>query len=412
MKRIGLGTFLLLLLAATVFGDGAQAYYGLSDWLARNFADANTGLTAFPTLLIPMGGRYEGMGTAYTAVAMDSGYLEANPAASSVLERGELSFLHHSWIADSNLEGIVYTMRLNHLGLGLGGKFLYVPFTEYNDWGERQSKGYFSESVATVNVSYNFFSSYDFYGLAVGASLKAAYRNVPASIYPDQSVLTGLMDFGMLTRFNFLKFYESRTKNFSVGLALKNLGLPALSEPLPTMATAGIAYSPIRPLTWAVDFNLPISFDPQSAPAERWYLATGFNLAVTSFLDLQTGLALKADNPRVSLGAIVDLKKVCFSLNYNLDLSGRLNPLDKFSLEAKLNLGDRGRLAQRNRIDELYLSGLEAYAQGNLEEAIRLWEQVLSIEPGFQPAQDNIATARKALELQNRVFEETQAENR
>jgi tetratricopeptide (TPR) repeat protein len=108
----------------------------------------------------------------------------------------------------------------------------------------------------------------------------------------------------------------------------------------------------------------------------------------------------------------VDLKKVCFSLNYNLDLSGRLNPLDKFSLEAKLNLGDRGRLAQRNRIDELYLSGLEAYAQGNLEEAIRLWEQVLSIEPGFQPAQDNIATARKALELQNRVFEETQAENR
>jgi tetratricopeptide (TPR) repeat protein len=412
MRRIGLLTILFLLAGVAGFGDSGAAYYGLSDFLSRNFADPNAGLTAFPTLLIPMGGRYEGMGTAYTAVALDSGYIEANPSASSVLERGELSFLHHSWIADSNLEGVIYTMRYNDLGIGLGGKFLYVPFTEYNDWGEREARGYFSESVATLNLSYNFFSSYAFYGLAVGANLKAAYRNVPAAIYPDQSVLTGLMDFGMLTRFNLFKFYNSRTKNFSVGLALKNLGLPALSEPVPTMATFGIAYSPIRPLTWALDFNLPISFDPQNTPAERWYLATGFNVAVTDFLALQSGFMLKADNPRVSVGAEVDLRTVSFVLNYNLDLSGRLNPLDKFSIEAKLNLGDRGRLAERTKVDELYLSGLEAYAQGNLQKAIELWEQALILDPGFQPARDNITTARKALDLQNRVFEETQGESR
>jgi hypothetical protein len=412
MKRIGLATILFLVMAVAVFGDTGVAYYSLSDFLSRNFADPNTGLTVFPTLLIPMGGRYEGMGTAYTAVAMDSGYLEANPAASSVIERGELSFLHHSWIADSNLEGIVYTMRFNNLGIGLGGKFLYVPFTEYNDWGEREARGYFSESVVTLNASYNFLSSYSFYGLAVGANLKAAYRNVPVAIYPDQSVLTAMIDVGVLTRFNLLKFYESRTKNFSVGLVLKNLGLPALNEPLPTTATAGIAYSPFRPLIWAVDFNLPVSFDPQSAPAERWYIATGVNVAVTSFLELQGGIQLKADNPRVSVGAAVDLRRVSFILNYNLDLSGRLNPLDKFSIEAKLNLGDRGRLAKRNQVDELYLNGLEAYAQGNLERAIELWEQALAADPGFQPARESITTARKALELQNRVFEETQGEAR
>jgi hypothetical protein len=412
MRRIGLLTILLLTLNVAGFANSGAAYYGLSEFLSRNFADPNAGLTVFPTLLVPMGGRYEGMGTAYTAVALDSGYLEANPSASSVLERGELSFLHHSWIADSNLEGVVYTVRYNDLGIGLGGKFLYVPFTEYNDWGERESRGYFSESVATLNLSYNFFSSYAFYGLAVGANLKAAYRNVPAAIYPDQSVLTGLMDFGLLTRFNLFKFYNSRSKNFSVGLVLKNLGLPALSEPLPTTATVGIAYSPIRPLTWALDFNLPISFDPQWAPAERWYIATGVNVAVTSFLELQSGFQLKGDNPRVSVGAAVDLRKVSFVLNYNLDLSGRLNPLDKFSIEAKLNLGDRGRLAERTRVDELYLSGLEAYARGSLQEAIELWEQALALDPGFQPARDNISTARKALELQNRVFEETQGETR
>ena len=406
MKRVGLSILLLLALGSRLPAGTGEAYFGLSGFLSQYFADPNTGLTVFPTLLIPMGGRYEGMGTAYAAVAMDSGFLESNPSGSALLERGELSFLHHSWIADSNLEGVIYTIRYNDLGIGIGGKFLFVPFTEYNDWGEREARGYFSETVATLNVSYNFFSSYSFYGLAVGANLKAAYRNVPIAIYPDQSVLTGLLDVGLLTRFNFLKFYSSRGKNFSVGLVLKNVGLPVLSEPLPTTGTLGIAYSPFRPLTWALDFNLPISFFPEQAPAERWYLATGVNVAVTPFLGLQGGVQLKGDNPRVSVGTTIDLAKVSFVLNYNLDLSGRLNPLDKFSIEAKLNLGDRGRLAERNRVDELYLAGLEAYAQGKLEEAIQLWEQTLELDASFLPARENIETARSALKLQQQMEEE------
>jgi hypothetical protein len=408
MRRLGLLLLCLLAFVGPAFAGSGETFYSLSDFLAQ-FADPNTGLTVFPTLLIPMGGRYEGMGTAYTAVAADSGFLEANPSGSSVLENGELSFLHHSWIADSNIEGVIYTVRYNDLGFGVGGKFLYVPFTEYNDWGEREARGYFSESVAILNLSYNFFSSYKFYGLAVGTNLKAAYRNVPAAIYPDQSVLTGLLDVGLLTRFNFLKGFISRSKNFSVGLAMKNLGLPALSEPVPTTATLGIAYSPFRPVTWALDFNLPVSFIPGEAPAEHWYLATGLNVTVASFLQLQSGFQLKGDNPRVSVGSTIDLSKVSFVLNYNLDLSGRLNPLDKFSIEAKLKLGDRGRLAERDRLDELYLNGLEAYATGRLAEAIAFWEQVLQIDPGFAPARENIETAQKALKLQLEMVQQLEA---
>ena len=392
----------MLLFALPIWADFAEFYYNLNQAFSR-FADPNTGLTAFPTLLIPMGGKLEGMGTAYTAVAADSGYLEANPSASSSLETGELSFFHHNWIADSNLEGVVYTIRYNNLGIGLGGKFLYVPFTAYNEWGERESRGYISETVATLNVSYNFFSGYSFYGLGLGANLKAAYRHVPAAIYPDQSALTGMIDLGLLTRFNFLKFYISRAKNFSVGIAVKNVGLPALDDPLPTVATAGIAYSPIRPLTWAFDFNLPFSFTPEQAPAERWYLASGLSVTVTHFLSIHGGFQWKGENPKISVGSAIDLKKVSFILNYNLDLSGRVDPLDKFSVEAKLNLGDRGRLALQNRIDELYLNGLEAYARGDLKEAIEYWEQVLEIDPTFVPARENIETARKAIELQQEM---------
>jgi hypothetical protein len=405
MKRTLLFVAIVFLLGAPLFADFSDFYYKLNSALS-GFADPNTGLTAFPTLLIPMGGKYEGMGTAYTAVAMDSGYLEANPSASSSLEATELAFYHHSWIADSNLEGLVYTVRFDDLGIGVGGKFLYVPFTEYNEWGERANRGYISESVATLNVSYNFFSSFNFYGLGVGANLKTAYRHIPPAFYPDQSALTAMVDIGILTRFNFLKFYISRSKNFSVGAAVKNIGFPALGDPLPTVATAGLAYSPIRPLTWAFDFNLPVSFFPEELPAERWYVATGFNIMVTNFLSLQTGFQWKSDNPRISIGSSVEMEKVSFVLNYNLDLSGRVDPLDKFSLQAKLNLGDRGRLAAQNRIDDLYLEGLERYAEGRLAEAIDIWEQVLEIDPTYTPAQANIETAKKALEQQTEMEEQ------
>ena len=150
MKRTLLFVAIVFLLGAPLFADFSDFYYKLNSALS-GFADPNTGLTAFPTLLIPMGGKYEGMGTAYTAVAMDSGYLEANPSASSSLEATELAFYHHSWIADSNLEGLVYTVRFDDLGIGVGGKFLYVPFTEYNEWGERANRGYISVSISDLS---------------------------------------------------------------------------------------------------------------------------------------------------------------------------------------------------------------------------------------------------------------------
>jgi hypothetical protein len=401
---------ILLLTNLTLWSDSDNLYYNLSGAFG-SFADPNTGLTIFPTLLIPIGGNLEGMGTAYTAVASDSGFLEANPSGSSSLENEELSFLHHAWIADSNIEGVIYTVRFNNLGIGFGGKFLYIPFTAYNDWGERSSRGYISESIGTFNISYNFFSDYKFYGLAVGSNLKIAYRNIPATIYPDQSALAAMIDIGLLTRFNLFKTFISRSKNFSVGAVVKNLGFPALDEPLPTLITFGIAFSPIRPLILAVDYNLPVSLDPVNYPAEQWDIATGMNIDITPFLSIQSGFRFKGDNPRISVGSTLDLEKISFIVNYNLDLSGRLNPLDKFSVEAKLNLGDRGRLAMQNQVEEHYLNGLESYAKGSIIEAIKFWEMALEIDPTFTPARDHIKVAKKEVELQRDMENRLEIEN-
>ena len=142
MKAVRTFTILTLLVlnCITVMALGENFYGGVTDLLSA-FRDPNTGLTSFPTLLIPMGGIAEGMGTAYTAVGADAGYIEYNPAASALLKTSELAFYHHNWIADSNMEGVVYTVRFNDFGMGFAGKFLYVPFTAYNEWGAQGATG-------------------------------------------------------------------------------------------------------------------------------------------------------------------------------------------------------------------------------------------------------------------------------
>jgi tetratricopeptide (TPR) repeat protein len=396
-------TIVCVMAAASAWAENNDFYA----WWAEKFAslaDPNTGLTVFPTLLIPMGGRYEGMGTAYTAMAQDSSFIESNPAASSLLSQTELSVFHHSWISDTNIEGVVYTVRFNDLGIGVGGKFLYVPFPATNELGATTASAYYSESVATLNISYNLFQSYYFYGLAAGANFKVAYRSIPEVLAANQSAIAFMADVGFQTSINLLKFYNSRDKNFSFGAVVKNLGISTLAgEQLPLMVTAGLAYSPLRPWTLTCDFNYPFSLDPVNAPAERWNIAVGTNVNITSFISVQSGILLKADNPFISLGAALNLSWVDLVMNYNLDLSGRLNPEDKLSIQAQFDLGDFGRKAARDEADRLYLAGLEEYALGHYESAIGFWKNVLELDPKYLPARENIDTVQQTIDLQHQM---------
>jgi tetratricopeptide (TPR) repeat protein len=86
-------------------------------------------------------------------------------------------------------------------------------------------------------------------------------------------------------------------------------------------------------------------------------------------------------------------------------MTTQLTRPDRFSIEANLNLGDRGRSEKRRRVDELYVAGLEAYAEGNLVRAIAYWESALEIDPTFQPAAKNIDVAERAIELREKMEE-------
>lgn len=399
MAKRALVVTLFFLMIFTVSAEDFSDYYGSA---SSYFSDPNTGLTVFPILKLPLGGRALGMGTAYTAVTLDSGALTSNPAATALLPLTELSLIHNNWIADSSLEGIAFTRRFGNLGIGAAGQYLHIPFTAYDAWGETSGAARISEGVALLNLSYNFFSSYNFSGVSLGTNLKAAFRVVPSLLYEDQSLFSGMADLGILTRFNFLKPYSSRDKNFSLGASVKNLGLAAREEPLPSLFSAGFAYSPFRPLLLAFDYNLPFVLGPD-IPPEKWYLSGGANLEVTPFFSAQTGFSYGGANPRISLGSVLDLEDVSILVNYTLDLTTQARAFDRFSLEAKMSLGDEGRAETSRLVDAYYLAGLEAYAAGETDTALQYWKAAVRLDPTYEPAVEFLQTLTMTLQMYDKM---------
>jgi hypothetical protein len=388
-------------------------YGNIADFFNKIYGiDNNAGLTAFPILNVPMGGRAEGMATAFSAVADDVSFIEFNPAGSSLLERSELAFFHNNWIADTKLEGVAYANRYRQLGFGAGIKWLYTPFTEYNFYGERVSNGYYSEGVAILNTSYNFLPGYYFSGISLGVNLKSAFRIMPD--YSDnydniikgsgmsQSAMMGMLDVGVLTRFDLFKFYSAREKNMSAAFVIKNLGPPSKGEPLPTVISAAVSYKPVRPLIIAFDFNQPVNMVDISL-SELPYMALGLSVNVTDFLSMRTGFLYKAGGSRVTIGSAINLDSIAIDVNYTLDLLTQMQPLNRISLGVRFDLGDGGRRQTSLKVDELYLMGMEAYSKGNNADARACFEEALCLDPAFTPAKEGLAMLENREEISRRI---------
>lgn len=359
----------------------------------------NSGLYIFPTLVVPSGGEFEGMGQAYTAVSRDISFFDANAAASSTLEFTELTFVHNNWIADTSIEGVLYTRRFNDFGVAVGGKFLHVPFTRYDALSHQVSGGRYSEGTVGLNASYNILRSFDFPGIAIGATVKSAYRYVPEQIAPGQSAVGFAADLGLLSRFDLLKSFSSRSPNFAVGLAARNFGPPVRDEPLPSQITSGIAYSPVRPVIIATDLIVPVSL-AAGVPAPSIGGAIGVSVRVTPFFTAQTGMLLRFGGSRFSMGATLDLTDISVDINYNLDLATQFTNIDRFSVQARLNFGDEGRGALRDLVDQYYLEAWQASALGNVELAIEYSQRALDLDPTFTPAEQLLRISLDTRRLQ------------
>lgn len=416
--------FIIFASVFSVFSlDLSGANTALSDKFF-NSVDKNEGSTTFRSLNIPSGGKAESLGTAFTALADDASFFDYNPAASCIMENTEVSVSHNAWIADSAVETIGGTIRYGDFGFGSQLKCFYVPFTEYNAFGERVAGNYYSETTATLNASYNFFNGYNFKGLAAGANVKAAWRSIPDYTDNDtdeiisgsglaQSAAAFMLDFGMILRFNIAKHYSSREPNFRFGLSLLNVGTALTGfgsgslksdDPLPTKIAAGISYKPIQPLTFTFDIKQPVNLK-NPALSEKWSIGTGTIIQFTDYFSLLAGFLLQGANPRISTGSEFILGKVKMNVNYTFDLTSSLNPVNHISLNAKINLGDRGRALLRNAVDNYYKEGLEYYAKGELQKASECWQKALELDKGFDPAKEGIETIQTSLNLYQYILD-------
>ncbi|MBR6341298.1 MAG: UPF0164 family protein [Treponema sp.] len=385
----------------------------------------NEGSTSFRSLLIPIGGRPESLGSAYTGLCDDAGYINYNAAASCLLANTQVSAYHNSWIADSKLDTLVYTTRNENFGFGIQAGCLYLPFSEYNIYGERVNASYYSETNLALNFSYNFLAGYDFKGIALGGSIKSAFRSVPD--YTDNNTdaiipLSGLAqsgigimaDLGVMLQFNFLKFFASRTPNVRIGISAQNLGVAftgmggkkgiSLDDPLPSFIAAGISCQFLPVITASFDIKQPVNLFALK-DYQTFSMSAGIILAFTKSFSLLLGTEFKGGNPRFSLGSEIQLVNARLNFNYTLDLTSSFNPVNRISLSAKILLGDRGRAERQKLIDQLYLKGLDFYANSEWENAIEEWEQILLINKRYDPAILGIESARSQIEMYEKVRE-------
>ena len=404
--------------------DYSDVVSSLSD-LGYFSGNKNEGITSFRSLLIPTGGRPESLGSAFTGLGDDAAYINYNAAAGCIMNDTQASVYHNSWIADSKLDSLVYTTRIDNFGFGFGAGCLYLPFTEYNLFGERVNSSYYTETNLAANLSYNFLAGYDFKGLALGATVRTAFRGMPDytdnntdAIIPlsglAQSSIAFMADVGIMMQFNFLKFFASRTPNVRIGLAAQNLGAAftgtgskkgmRLDDPLPSYFAAGISCQFLPVITATFDIKQPVNLlDPSQY--QMFSVSGGLILAFTKNFNLLLGTEFKGGNPRFSSGAEIQLTNARINFNYTLDLTYSFNPVNRISVSAKIMLGDRGRAQRQKIIDELYSRGLDYYANSEWEQAIEVWQEILVLNKRYDPAILGIESARAQIEMYKKVRE-------
>ena len=111
------------------------------------------------------------------------------------------------------------------------------------------------------------------------------------------------------------------------------------------------------------------------------------------------GAEIKGGNPKISAGAEFQLSQLRINLNYTLDLTSSVTPLNRISLSGKIMLGDRGRHIIDQQVDEYYMEGLKLYSNAQWQEAIQIWEQVLKLNKRFDPAILGIESARAQIDM-------------
>lgn len=205
--------FITLMLSAVIFTSLA-------------YAEGETGANF---LLIGVGGRPEGMGGAYTAIANDANAVNINPAGMSDVKGREVTVMHNEYLLDLNHEYLAYVD--NNGKRAWGASLVYLDFGTLEYYTASNTYvGTFTPNSWALTAAYSRKSGND---VSWGVSLKYIREKI-AEFKGDAIAVDG----GVI--------YAPKDMPWRVGASLQNIGtkmdIGTTKDPLPLTLRVGGAY--------------------------------------------------------------------------------------------------------------------------------------------------------------------------
>lgn len=369
--------------------------------------DSSPQINSFFSAAKPFGNKAQVFGSSYSALCDDLGYFYSNPSAASLQKQTQAGgFLEYDF--GSTLFG----------GFGLTRRAKKIPDFGYGLFGtlfSMTNEKYF-EVVTGLNLSYNFLAGYDFKGICAGINIKTGWQNGSFSSINNinqinfvtcdsNSLFSIFFDLGVMTQFNLFKFFYSREPNVKIGLSLKNLGIVidksfgiAKNNPLPSEINLSFSCKFLKPVTLCGGTSYPLNFSDFSqiyVPS----VSFGFDFYLKDTISLSLGTEFKKNKSQFSAGIDLQFSGKKIDLNYSLDYISNEVQNHRISLSFKVLLGDNDRSLIDYMVDKYYQAGLDYYANGEWEKAIKEWDKALKLNKHFDPAILCIESAQEQIKM-------------
>ncbi|QUL24173.1 UPF0164 family protein [Treponema pallidum] len=296
----------------------------------------------------PTGGRYASLDGAFTALANDASFFEANPAGSANMTHGELAFFHTTGFGSFHAETLSYVGQSGNWGYGASMR-MFFPESGFN----------FSPSTGPVCTPasdpikqrgaigiINFARRIG--GLSLGANLKAGFRDAQGLQHTSVSSDIGLQWVG-----NVAKSFTSEEPNLYIGLAATNLGLTVkVSDKIQnctstcencncpcqdckdkgsvhatdTMLRAGFAYRPFSWFLFSLGATTSMNVQTLATNAKSLYQNLAYSIGAMfdpfSFLSLSSSFRINHEaNMRVGVGAEARIARIKLNAGYRCDVT-------------------------------------------------------------------------------------------
>lgn len=285
-------------------------------------------------LKIPVGASAIGMGSAYTAMALDHTALYWNPAGLHAVNQKELGFMHAELFEGTQLEFIGLALPLNsnkqqenkekqkkRWGLGMGVTYLHQESLDGRDENRNKTQTFSASDFAATFAGGAKISK----RTSLGLSAKILRQQIEA----NQSY-GWAMDFGILTQI----------PKLNLGVSLLNFG-PAMKfldehYSLPITLSLGTAYRLNSWLNFSLDWKHYLA-DKNSS------LGYGMEVLLTRFVSLRAGYLTSLAELKNSKAGDQSLKQIA-GLNTGMGLKFQKCQLD-YAFTPMGNLGQAHRFS-------------------------------------------------------------------